>query len=170
MLLSLAKVLFVSLQRNGIAAIQRLLLHVVHAGVEQDDVIVDTAKRRAIVMAKPLPGASLQTYFALEQRMVKQMPDWAINIQPPPTALPELVVAENELTNASKRRLEWISWAALRSPMPMTMSGNKADLDVVASELVKQNLFLARNEGNDSGNGRVKFNWQVNGQNSGVTN
>lgn len=135
------------------------------AGVEQDDVIVDTAKRRAIVMAKPLLGASLQTYYALEQRMVKQMPDWAINIQPPPAALPELVVAENELTNASKIRLEWISWAALRSPMSMAMSGDKDDLDIVASELAKQNLFLTRAEANERGNGRVRFNWQISDQN-----
>ncbi|MEP2987830.1 MAG: DUF389 domain-containing protein [Parasphingorhabdus sp.] len=140
------------------------------AGVEQDDVIVDTSKRRAIVMAKPLPGASLQTYYALEQRMVKQMPDWAINIQPPPAALPDLVVAENELTNASKRRLEWISWAALRSPMAIRMTGAKADMGIVALELAKQNLFLAKTETENSQSGRVKFDWQVAGQTDTISN
>ncbi len=140
------------------------------AGVEQDDVIVDTSKRRAIVMAKPLPGASLQTYYALEQRMVKQMPDWAINIQPPPAILPDLVIAENELTSASKQRLEWISWAALRSPMAMRMTGAKADMDIIASELAKQNLFLAKTEAANSQSGRVKFDWQVAGQTDTISN
>jgi len=130
------------------------------AGVDADDVVIDSAKRRAVVMAKPLPGASLQTYFALEQRMVKQMPDWAINIQPPPTLLPDLVVAENELTSASKTRLEWISWAVSRSPMAMTMSGSTADMDVIATELAKQNLFLSKNQAANE-QGRVKFDWVV---------
>lgn len=140
------------------------------AGVEKDDVVVDTSKRRAIVMAKPLPGASLQTYFALEQRMVKQMPDWAINIQPPPTALPDILVAENGLSNGSKRRLEWISWAALRSPMTMVMNGDRADMGIIASELAKQNLFLAQTEVGDSQKGRVKFSWQIAGQTDAVPN
>ncbi len=130
------------------------------AGVDQDDVTIDTVKRRAIVMAKKLPGASLQTYYVLEQRMVRQMPDWAVYIQPPPAVLPELVVAENELTNASRQRMEWISWAALRSPVAIAMSGSEADMDVVASELAKQNLFLVKKPTTDDP-GRVKFEWVV---------
>ena len=131
------------------------------AGVGPEDVVVDSAKRRAIVMAKPLPGASLQTYQALEQRMVSQMPDWAINIQPPPTSLPELVVAEGELTSASKTKMELISWAALRSPMTMSMSGSQADLDVVATEMAKQNLFFSNNKVDEESRGRVRFVWMM---------
>ena len=131
------------------------------AGVGPEDVVVDSAKRRAIVMAKPLPGASLQTYRALEQRMVSQMPDWAINIQPPPTSLPELVVAEGELTSASKTKMELISWAALRSPMTMSMSGAQADLDLVATEMAKQNLFFSNNKVDEESRGRVRFVWMM---------
>lgn len=134
------------------------------AGVETDDVVVDTVKRRAIVTARPLPGASLQTYYALEQRAVSQMNDWAINIQPPAAQLPQLLVVEEELSNASKQRLEWVIWAAYRSPMSISMSGSQADLNIVAGELAKQNLVF--NEKPTSGNrtGRVNFNWVVPGE------
>ncbi len=131
------------------------------AGVDDGDVVIDSEKRRAIVMAKPLPGASLQTYYALERRMVKQMPDWAINLQPPSAPLPELVVAEGELTNASKQRLEWISWAAARSPVAMEMSGSGDDVDVVATELAKQNLFLTKKPSSSQPAGRVRFAWPL---------
>lgn len=129
------------------------------AGVDPDDVVIDSNRRRAIVMAKSLPGASLQTYYTLEQRMSAQMNDWAINIQPPPTALPELVVTEGALTTASKQRMEWIGWAAQRSPMVMTMSGSEEDMDIVARELVRRNLFFARDPAEGNSSGRVLVKW-----------
>ncbi|NQV94687.1 MAG: DUF389 domain-containing protein [Sphingomonadales bacterium] len=50
------------------------------AGVSVDDVTLDTSKRRAMVNAKPLPGASLESYYALEQRVAAGAKNWTIKL------------------------------------------------------------------------------------------
>jgi uncharacterized hydrophobic protein (TIGR00271 family) len=55
----------------------------VAAGTDSDAVLVDRDARRAAVAARPLPGAPLAAYKALEDRVSAQSSGWSIAIAPP---------------------------------------------------------------------------------------
>jgi uncharacterized hydrophobic protein (TIGR00271 family) len=55
----------------------------VAAGVDPGTITIDRDARRAIVAARPLPGASLAAYEALEARVGTQAPGWTILVVPP---------------------------------------------------------------------------------------
>jgi len=93
------------------------------AGVSVDDVTLDTSRRRAMVNAKPLPGASLAFYYALEQRVAARATNWTIKLQPPAIALPDLMIADGAVVPASSRNLDLIVWASDRIGLPLGMTG-----------------------------------------------
>lgn len=97
-----------------IAALSRVLA--LAAGVEPDAVTVDRDHRRASAIAAPLPGATVATYRALEQRAQQDAGDWGVAITPPQGPLPTLGFADNvDTLDAAAREAVLISaWAAQR--------------------------------------------------------
>ncbi|MEO9633244.1 MAG: DUF389 domain-containing protein [Parasphingorhabdus sp.] len=130
------------------------------AGVSDDDVIIDTAKRRAMVMAKQLPGASLETYYILEQRISAEMQDWSINIQPPAIPLPSVMVRNDEISISSQRQLDLVIWAARRSPLGLSMTGSEADLAIVAKALGADDIAAVRQDSVSTPPKMVSFDWR----------
>lgn len=134
------------------------------AGVRVNDVTLDTSKRRALVIAKPLPGATLATYQALEQRVAENAADWTIMIQPPVMALPDLTIEDGVLATSSNDQLNQISWAAKRLNLPIYLSGGKDDTAAAETALFGQNVSeihispLAA-AGRKMPNGKVQVRW-----------
>ncbi|MEO6215273.1 MAG: DUF389 domain-containing protein [Sphingomonas sp.] len=65
------------------------------AGVTVDGVTIDREHRRATAAATPLPGASPDTYRALEHRIADDAEGWQIVIVPPLGAFPTIRFADN---------------------------------------------------------------------------
>lgn len=93
----------------------------VAAGANPDDVMLDRDARRALVAAKPLPGASLATYRVLEARVAAQADGWTIAIVPPagldlpPITFPD---GSDALDDAGKSAALTAAWAAQRWNWP----------------------------------------------------
>ncbi len=98
------------------------------AGVEPQDVLIDRANRRAVVKAKPLQGAALETYYELEARVAALEPDWQLLIEPPALPLPPIAMANEELSEEGKKAFELISWAAKRIGTPIGINGSDSDV------------------------------------------
>lgn len=90
------------------------------AGVGPDKVTLDREHQRALVAAAPLPGATLATYKALEDRVRGATDDWDIEIAPPVQVLPVVSFADNADTlDADAREAVLLSaWAAHRWNAP----------------------------------------------------
>lgn len=129
------------------------------AGVSTDDVTIDTTKRRAVVSAKPLQGATLDTYYALEQRVANQAKDWTIEIKPPAVALPSLQVTDGVITERSIRQLPLIGWAAARVQLPLGAYGSAEDIEVARKTLFDTNATTIRAAGLGSDGGTVRLRW-----------
>lgn len=101
-------------QTARISALSRMLA--LAAGVEVEAVTIDRDHRRASVVAAPLPGASVSTYYALEQRTHQDIDDWDIAIIPPQGPLPLVSFADNvDTLDAAAREAVLVSiWAARR--------------------------------------------------------
>jgi uncharacterized hydrophobic protein (TIGR00271 family) len=103
------------------------------AGVAEADVLIDDTRRRALVRAKPLPGASLATYRALEQRIAASEPEWRIELVPPPAPLAATIAfADGEPDAAS---LALVQWAALRLDRGVVLTGPATETEAVAEAL-----------------------------------
>ncbi|WP_448663261.1 DUF389 domain-containing protein [Sphingomonas sp. CJ20] len=85
-------------------------------GTAPDDVTVDRDHHRATAAIAPLPGATLATYRALEQRLSAQAPGWDIAIVPPQAVLPVLSFdgATDTLDGAVREAVLTSAWAARR--------------------------------------------------------
>ena len=88
----------------------------VAAGVAADAVTIDREHRRVSVAAAALPGAGLDTYYALETRASGTVKDWQVAIVPPLQRLPEIVFANgvDALDDAARRAVALSGWAARR--------------------------------------------------------
>ncbi|HAU21688.1 MAG TPA: DUF389 domain-containing protein, partial [Erythrobacter sp.] len=85
------------------------------AGVSEEDVVVDRQRRRALVRAQELEGASLNAYRTLEQRIAATEPDWRVEITPPIAPLPYVDFADGEPTEDGMRAIEMTVWASKRA-------------------------------------------------------
>ncbi|MEM8726675.1 MAG: DUF389 domain-containing protein, partial [Pseudomonadota bacterium] len=128
------------------ALAQRLALV---AGVEEDDVLVDRTRRKAMVRAKPLDGASLAAYRTLEQRIAATEPEWNIELLPPMGDLPALIEfdEEGEPTVAGTQALLTIAWARQRIDLPVELSGDAEDAARAAEILAEQGAQATVNPG-----------------------
>lgn len=132
------------------------------AGVSTDEVIIDPSKRRAIVLTKPLPGASLATYFALEQRVAGQAADWSIEIQPPTDTLPpDIVLVDGKLDEQTMVEIDLIAWASKRVKLPLGVSGREADVAEVIQILDSKDITATKNDNTVLESGSVQFRWLV---------
>ncbi|MET1755388.1 DUF389 domain-containing protein [Novosphingobium sp. RD2P27] len=101
-------------QNARVAALARVLA--LAAGVAPEMVTVDRDHRRATVVAAPLPGATLETYRALEERAQSDTPGWSIAIIPPQGPFPTITFADGEdtLQGATREAVLTTVWAARR--------------------------------------------------------
>lgn len=108
------------------------------AGVPAGDVLLDNTRRRALVRAKRLEGASLATYRALEARIAAGEPDWAIELIPPTGALPASIPFDGgEPTEAGAAALAVTGWAAQRLDRAVVLTG-PADQAEAAAEALRE--------------------------------
>lgn len=103
------------------------------AGGSETDVLIDDTRRRALVRAKPLPGASLATYRALEARIAGSEPGWRIELVPPAMALFATIAVEDGEPGAGSLGL--VQWAAQRLDRGVVLTGPSADAEAVAEAL-----------------------------------
>ncbi|WP_417614193.1 DUF389 domain-containing protein [Parasphingorhabdus sp.] len=131
------------------------------AGVSIDDVTLDTSRQRAMVIAKPLPGATLASYFALEQRVAAGASNWTIRLQPPAAALPELSVSDGAVASSSTGDLKLIIWAANRLGLPLGIAGREIDRAVVTKALEDKNIPVTQQSSGNAASGVVSVRWQA---------
>jgi len=129
------------------------------AGVSVDDVTLDTAKRRALVIAKPLPDASLASYYTLERRVAAKANDWNIKLQPPAVALPKLTITDGALASTSSADLELIVWASERLNLPLGITGSAEDMAVTKRILQARNVTVAQETETAAPDGGIGLRW-----------
>jgi len=129
------------------------------AGVSGEDVVIDTAKRRAVVTARPLPGASLETYHALEQRVSALASQWTVQIAPPVMSLPDVKITDGVLDDQAARQLDLIIWASQRSPLALALNGSDADRNIVVKRLAEKNVTAIRKTDMAERSNMVRFRW-----------
>jgi hypothetical protein len=90
------------------------------AGVDPADVLLDVEHKRASATAAALPGASLETYRAIEQRALALAPDWRVQIIPPFQQPPIIRFANGSdvIDDAARAATLSSAWAARRWNVP----------------------------------------------------
>lgn len=129
------------------------------AGVTADQVTIDTTNRRAIVSARPLKGATLETYYALEQRIADQAKNWAIRIKPPAAQLPSLMIEDGAVEDKSTAQLSLIGWAAARVELPLGATGSPEDVEIVRKALLDNHAIAVNDAGTGGADGTVRLRW-----------
>ena len=107
------------------------------AGVTEDEVTIDRERRRAVVRAMVLDGASLDAYRTLELRISETEPDWRVEVIPPVASLPAIEFTDDEPTEAGMRAIELIVWASQRLDLPIELTGYRGEI-ARASELLAE--------------------------------
>ncbi len=127
------------------------------AGVPESEVVIDRTRRRAIVRAKALEGATLAAYRALEQRIAATEPEWTVELLPPLSALPQAIPFEaitgGEDENSGEslgsgigptregaRALSTIEWAASRFELPIVLVGPDEEAAAARDILAKRGV------------------------------
>ncbi|GGD65332.1 TIGR00341 family protein [Erythrobacter arachoides] len=137
-------------------------------GVPVEDVTVDRSRRRALVRARPLDGASLAAYAEIERRIDSTEPEWDIRFIPPLRPLPSVPfeqVEEEDGTDASfaptargRQALALVAWAQSRTGVPVRLSGPADAVAAARAALVEQGAeVVARPQA--SGYGTVTVAW-----------
>jgi len=130
------------------------------AGVPHDDVTVDRQRRRAMVNARPLDGATMATYFELERRIDSTEPEWDIRYIPPIRPLPAIAFEGEEPTAAGRRALVLASWAQDRIGVPVRLTGPEDSVAVLRAILAAEEQAM-RAEVTGEGFGDVSVGWAV---------
>lgn len=126
------------------------------AGVSADRVLIDAGNRRAIVRAVPLPGATLATYRALEDRVAATERDWSVQLVPPALALPDIAFSEDAPTEQGAAALRLAAWAGTRVAAPIGVGGgNDANAEAAIAALREAKVDARRTEGT----GPVSLRW-----------
>jgi len=147
-----------SKERAAVALVGREMA--ILAGVSPDAVLVDPDKRLAQVRATPLPGASLATYRALEQRMAQAEPQWQMQLIPPPLALPSIRFEGDEPSSAGATDLALAIWAARRTGLPVNVGGEGAAADYVLTKLREAGIE-AQSNGSRNSDGSIPVDWAL---------
>lgn len=118
------------------------------AGVGDADVTIDRTRRRAVVRARPLEGANVATYRALEARISDTEQDWTIEVIPPAASLPTGFAFNEEglPTPGARRALETLAWAAGRIDLPVVLVGNDEDGGRAQAFLAERGITVERRE------------------------
>lgn len=114
------------------------------AGVDEADVLVDRQRRRALVKAQALPGATLLGYRELEQRAAAQVTDWTVELVPPARPLPSVAFEEEAPDAAGDDAIVLAAWAATRIGVPLVLTGPPAQAELVAERLRAQGVRVSQ--------------------------
>ena len=146
------------------------------AGVEAGEVTVDRDRRRAMVRARPLDGATLSAYAELERRIDATEPEWDIRLTPPALALPTITFEEVEkeseggtkttsyqLDAAGKRAVALIAWAQSRIGIAVRLDGPADAVGAARSALAANNISALATPGR-AGYGPVTVRWSTPGE------
>ena len=131
------------------------------AGVSEDDILVDRQRRRALVRAEELPGASLATYAALERRIAATEPEWRIELVPPFAALPAVGFEDDEPDEGARAAIALGSWAARRRGEALVVNGPEPQAEAVRILLVESG---AQAELGTDRSGTVRVAWDRRGE------
>ena len=116
------------------------------AGVTNDEVLIDRQRRRAVVKAKVLDGATLGAYADLEKRIAATEPEWRIELVPPIRGLPRIDFDKGEPTAEGATALSLTAWSAKRLDLPILLSGSAADTERARALLAEQGVTDIRTE------------------------
>ncbi|WAT17484.1 TIGR00341 family protein [Aurantiacibacter sp. MUD11] len=143
------------------------------AGVPTEAVTVDRERRRALVTARPLDGATLYAYAELERRIDATEPEWDIRLTPPLRPLPAVSFeaaqpAEGEeaadppfVMNAQGRQaVALIAWAQTRVGMPLQITG-PADAVGAVRVALSTHSIAAQEVVTGPGYGPVQVTWST---------
>ena len=108
------------------------------SGTGSDDIVIDRDRKRAIAVARPLPGASLEAYRQLEQRVAADAPGWTVALRPPAVALPDITVDGDGAPDADALALA--AWAIPRVGAPVELRGGSDAVDAVATALEERKV------------------------------
>ena len=114
------------------------------SGVDETEVLVDRQRRRALVRARPLEGATLAAYRALEQRAAAQVPDWSVELVPPARPLPLVAFEDGELTPAGGDAVALAAWASRRVGVPLVLAGPAAQTARVGELLEAEGVRVSQ--------------------------
>lgn len=128
------------------------------AGVPDEDVTIDRTRRRAMVRAQRLDGASLAAYKALEARIADTEPEWTIELLPPLSDLPSAIAFEDievgegtanrrAPTSEGSAALGVIEWAASRFDVAMRLVGPEADAQIAQEMLAARGVNVSVQSG-----------------------
>nr|WP_137676616.1 TIGR00341 family protein [Parerythrobacter lutipelagi] len=126
------------------------------AGVAEADVLVDRQRRKAMVRAKPLQGATLETYAALERRVAATEPEWTIEMIPPVSRIPDFAFNGEEFTPEQASVLQLAAWASARNGMPLRVIGRGDAAEMVAAALSENGASDVRRV---EQSGAVRIEW-----------
>jgi hypothetical protein len=130
------------------------------AGVSPEAVLIDRDKRLAQVRAAALPGATLATYRALEQRLSAAEPQWKMQLVPPPLPLPVIGMTGDEFTDDGTENLALAIWAARRTGIPVIVSGPARESQIVLTKLAEAGIDTGSNESSSSSEG-IRLTWAL---------
>lgn len=115
------------------------------AGVAENEVLLDEPRRRALVRARRLEGASLATYRALETRIAASEPAWTIELIPPPGRLDAAIpMVDGALDGAA---LGLVEWAARRLDRGVVLTGPGDEGEAAAEALRAGGVAVQLREG-----------------------
>ncbi len=142
------------------------------AGVPKDEVTVDRDRRRALVTARPLDGATLAAYAELERRIDALEPEWDIRLTPPLRPLSqatfELVEGEEgepdsfALTPQGTQAVALAAWAQGRVGVPIAITGPAEAVAAVRNAFSHHNVSVTVQE-RGNGYGPVTLEWATRG-------
>ena len=126
------------------------------AGVPDTEVIVDNRNRRAFVRAQRLPGATMATYKALEDRIAASEPEWKIELIPPLAPLQtEVTFAESAPDQAGLQSIGVVGWAAHRLDRPVLLSGSDEQVSAAAAILTERDIMVQ----SETARGALQASW-----------
>lgn len=126
------------------------------AGVDEADVLVDRQRRRALVRARPLQGATLSAYRALEERAAAQVQDWTVELVPPARPIPAVPFDGAAPSADGDDAIELAIWGASRLGAPLVLSGPADQTELVAERLRAKGVRVSRTS---PGAGPVRIDW-----------
>lgn len=129
------------------------------AGISTDDVFVDQAKKRIVARAKPLPGASLASYYALEQRMADRDPQWRFIIEPPAMALPQVRLDDNGAIAENDPDYALALWAIKRVDAPIAVECSQQYSDAILAKLKESGTQAVYRGQNNAADNIIRFRW-----------
>jgi uncharacterized hydrophobic protein (TIGR00271 family) len=128
------------------------------AGVAEDEVLIDPARRRALVRAKRLDGAPLAVYRTLEARIAATEPDWTIELVPPEVALPAAIAFTDGAPDA--QALALTGWAAQRLGRGVVLTGPADEAEAAAEVLRGEGVSVTTR----TGAGPLRAGWASEGE------